>query len=193
MLTITTSIVCVAVPFKVREYIAHGKYVPYTAFSRASRLQALNGGDESITISASGALVAKGLERGGEENISMPDWLSASRNAVEITMEFHGSERAQALAAHHAVVLDIASRFNWELAVKYDIGQREKSAGDPRHDYSTLDSQSVGIIATQISFEQTMAQRVSQHTFTSPLKRSAPTSVGSPKRHIRKKMFSYRD
>ncbi len=56
----------------------------------------------------------------------MPDWLLVLLNTFELMNEFHSPDKAGALAAHHTVVLRLAARFNWELAVKYNIGRREK-------------------------------------------------------------------
>lgn len=106
----------VAVPYKVREHIAQGKYVPYTAFSKTARARALYGGDESLVISATGVMVAKGLDRAGEESVPLAEWIAAAQKAVELTREYHGDARANALAGHHGVVLGLANHFNWDLA-----------------------------------------------------------------------------
>ena len=64
-------------------------------------------------------------------------------------MDFHhGGVRANALAKHHAMILELACSHTWEIAMDYDIQQQELVSAQPTHDISTLDLMALTQIAT---------------------------------------------
>src|ERR1700722_7994885 len=123
------------------------EYVPYTALSHVARLKAAQG-EEDFVINGLGGLTAKGLDRKTERQIQMVDWQAAAHVAEDRIRAHHGDERAEALAAHHRIVTDLAHLHGWRTAVEYDIQQRELVAFRPAHDLSTLDSMALTLIAT---------------------------------------------
>jgi hypothetical protein len=59
----------------------------------------------------------------------------------------HGDVRATALMDHHAIVLGLACKYDWDLVMEYDIQQREAVAHNPSHDISFLDITALTIMA----------------------------------------------
>lgn len=133
----------------------------------------------------------KSLDRSSEGTISILDWQSAARSAEERTRTHHGN-RADALAAHHAIVMRLASLHDWEIAVAYDIRQRELIANHPTHDPSTLDRDALTLITTQMVRNRGAQLRPSQPSIGHPplLKRGAPSdSSSSPRKRFRSYCF----
>lgn len=99
--------------------------------------------------------------------------------------ERHGEARAGAFASHHKLVLDLGRSHNWEIAMEYDIQQREVVALNPSHDLGSLDLAALTIIAT----------RPISHVFnppsSSPSKRSSPPEslARSPRKRFRSHCF----
>ncbi|KAG2754091.1 hypothetical protein P692DRAFT_20671163, partial [Suillus brevipes Sb2] len=89
------------VPPKVDEAFKAFKYVPYSTLTSSARWQAIRSGEEAFTISASGSLTAKGLDRRNERSITLSDWIGAAEAAEDRTGHYHGAARAKALKAHH--------------------------------------------------------------------------------------------
>ncbi|KAF9442289.1 hypothetical protein P691DRAFT_848783 [Macrolepiota fuliginosa MF-IS2] len=79
----------IAIPKNVDRAFETFNYVPYPTLSHSARLDALEG-KEDFLINASGGILVKGLDRCNEENISLLDWLSASRVAVKQTRHHLG-------------------------------------------------------------------------------------------------------
>lgn len=178
-----------AVPPKVEEAFRVGKYVPYTALSNSERAKAANG--EETLVFSSGGLVSKTLDRSTENTISILDWQAAARASEDRTRIHHGA-RADALAAHHAIVLRLASMHSWEIAVAYDIRQRELFANHPRHDPSRLNNDVLTIITTRLVASRGAQSRSLPYSGgqASPLKRGAPAeSSTSPRKRFRSYCF----
>ncbi|KAG2144461.1 hypothetical protein DEU56DRAFT_754133, partial [Suillus clintonianus] len=179
-----------AVPPKVDEAFKAFKYVPYSTLTSSARWQAIRSGEEAFTISASGSLMAKGLDRRNERSITLSDWIGAADAAEDRTEHYHGVARAKALKAHHSVVLGLSRSHSWDVAVEYDIQQREMVAQHPQHDLSQLDDRALTIIATCIVARQpTISAPYSQPQ----LKRPSPTSSSQfqqpPKKKARLQCF----
>lgn len=66
---------------------------------------------------------------------------------------FHGDARADALQAHHRIVMGLAQRYSWSVAVDYDIQQRELAYADKAHDYSTLDGNALTLIMSNAALQ----------------------------------------
>ena len=81
----------------------------------------------------------------------MVDWHAASHSMEERIHFHHGDARAEALAMHHKVFMDLGHTHSWETAVKYDIQQHELSLLNPTHNLSSLDITALTIITTQAS------------------------------------------
>ena len=137
-----------AIPPKADDAFRALKYVPYTALTHAARMKAAHG-EEEFVLNAQGGLTARGLDRRNERTIGPIDWQGAAHAAEERTRTHHGDERAAALIAHHRIVLDLARLHDWEIALEYDIQQREMAALHPEHDLSTIDLAALTIIATR--------------------------------------------
>src|SRR6202011_4285549 len=113
-----------AIPTKAEDAFRQFKYVPYTALTLTVRLCAARG-EEDYVINAQGGLTAKGLDRRSEKSISLIDW-SAASETCEKRIRFHwGDTRAAAFEAHHKVVMKIARTHGWDIAMEYDIHQRD--------------------------------------------------------------------
>ena len=63
----------------------------------------------------------KGLEKRNEKAITMVDSFAASKTAVERTHFYWGQQRAEALASHNAIIMDLARSHSWNIAIEYDI------------------------------------------------------------------------
>lgn len=167
---------------KVEDAFKAHCYVPYTALSLASRMKAAHG-DESFIINSSGSLTVKGLDRSHERSISVIDWQAASRTAEERIRAHFGDVRANALAAHHAIVMNIARLHNWAITVEYDVSQRELASLNPTHDLSSMDATTLTIIATRPTAPVPAGYSAGA---SSPLKRGAPSEAAlcSPRKRM---------
>lgn len=163
-----------SIPSKVEDAFRSFRYVPYTALSHNARLRAARGEDE-FTINAQGGLTAKGLDRRNETSINTFDWIAASHVAEKRILFHHGGARADALAKHHAVVLELARSHTWDIAMDYDVQQRELVSLQPTHDISTLDLIALTLIATRPRGNTAQPASASKPN-SSPLKRSSPYS-----------------
>ncbi|KAF8998416.1 hypothetical protein BDQ17DRAFT_1428503 [Cyathus striatus] len=83
---------------RVDDAFLNWEYVPYTALTHSARVKSSKGEEEFI-INGKGGLSAKTLERATEKDISLEDWLCASKIAVELerVRVHHGIGRASAL------------------------------------------------------------------------------------------------
>ena len=72
-------------------------------------------------FNAQGGLTIKLLDRWNEKSISIVNWHTAARAAEDCTRVHHGIERAEALTAHHRLVMDLARSHTWDTAMDYDI------------------------------------------------------------------------
>jgi hypothetical protein len=171
-----------AIPPKVDEAFKNFGYVPYSSLTLAARLKASRG-EENIVFNAQGGLTVKSLDRRNEKLISAVDWHAAARAAEERIRFYHGVARAEAFAAHHKLVMDLRRSHNWDIAMEYDVQQREVAALNPSHDLSSLDAAALTIIATR---------PVTHHVTpsSSPLKRGLPSeSFQAPKKRQRSHCF----
>jgi hypothetical protein len=123
-------------------------YVPYSSLTLASRIKAARG-EEDFIFNAHGGLTVKALDRRNEKLISAVDWHAAARAAEERIRFHHGEARAAAFIMHHKLVMDLGRSHNWEIAMEYDVQQREVAALNPSHDLSSLDLAALTIIATR--------------------------------------------
>ena len=64
------------------------------------------------------------LRDGPEDNIEMGEWCEAAPTAVQLMQKHWRSDRADRLATHHAIVMDLASQYGWLSARRYDISVR---------------------------------------------------------------------
>ena len=156
--------------------------MPYTALTLPARQRAARG-EEDFVINAQGGITAKGLDWCSERHIDVFDWLASAKAAEDRTCRYHGDDHADALAAHHNIVQSLTRTHGWPIAVEYDIQQRELVADNPAHDFRTLDTAALTIIATCVA----LASCVNHPT--SPLKHSA--SSERPSALPRKKSRTY--
>jgi hypothetical protein len=172
-----------AIPLKVEEAFRRFQYVPYTALTTAARLKAAQG-EENFTINVQGGLTAKGLNRRNEKSISVVDWYAASMAAKGRIREHFGEGRATALAAHHKIVMDLGHSHNWDIAMEYDISQREMVALRPVHDLSTLDIAVLAIIATRPSVKPMPQPFLSASPSKRPFQYDHPTTPRKRSKHL---------
>ncbi|KAG1798543.1 uncharacterized protein HD556DRAFT_1266834 [Suillus plorans] len=112
-----------AIPPKVDDTFKGFKYVPYSVLTSTARWQAVRNGEEAFTITAAGAIAAKGLDRRNERSITLSDWIGAAEAAEERTEFYHGIARAVALKAHHSVVLGLSRSHSWDFVVGSSLVQ----------------------------------------------------------------------
>ena len=122
-------------------------YVPYSSLTSAARIKVAHG-EEDIVFNAQGGLTVKALDRRNEKLISAVDWHAAAHAAEERIRFYHGNARAEAFVAHHKLVMDLSHSHNWDIAMEYDVQQREVVALNPSHDLSSLDMAALTLIAT---------------------------------------------
>ncbi|KAG1726068.1 uncharacterized protein EDB91DRAFT_1086889 [Suillus paluster] len=142
------------VPPKVNEAFKAFKYVLYSTLTSSAWWQAIRSSKEAFTISASGSLMAKGLDRRNERSITLSDWIGATDVAEDRTEHYHVIACVKALKAHHSMVLGLSCSHSWDIAVEYDIQQCKMVAQHPQHDLSQLDDRALTIIATRIVTRQ---------------------------------------
>ncbi|KAJ7814995.1 hypothetical protein B0H13DRAFT_2463472, partial [Mycena leptocephala] len=127
---------------KVEELFKKWEYCPYTALTHSSRKIMARGEDEYAAVPTSGGgltLRTKTLNRTNETLISATDWQAAAQLAVKKIHQYWGSERASHLERHHETVTNISAMYSHEVAMEYDVRQREMLYNDPSHDISTTD------------------------------------------------------
>jgi hypothetical protein len=161
------------------------RYVPYSSLTLASRIKAARG-EEDFVFNAQGGITAKSLDRRNEKLISAVDWHAAARAAEERIRFHHGIARAEAFAAHHKLVMDLGRSHNWDIAMEYDIQQREVAALNPSHDLSSLDLAALTIIATR------PVMNISMPPSSSSPKRSAPSDNSSQAPRKRQRSHCFR-
>lgn len=172
----TSDSVSLAIPPKVEEAFKNFRYVPYSSLTLAARLRAARG-EEDLVINAQGGFTVKTLDRRNEKFISTVDWYAAARAAEERIRFHHGNTRADAFATHHKLVMDLGRSHSWEIAMDYDVQQRELVALHPSHDLSSLDVAALTLIATKPVSHQSLSSHVH------PSKRPPPTDgTGQPSR-----------
>ena len=152
-----------AIPPKVEEVFRLFRYMPYTSLSTLACVKVSHGKDEVI-LNLSGGFSVKSLDWRNEKSISVVEWHAAARVAKERTRFHHGEARADTLALHHKVVMDLGHAHSWEVAVEYDIQQCELSSLNPTHDLNSLDATALTVIAAHTSIQ------LSHPPTTSPLK-----------------------
>jgi hypothetical protein len=113
----------------------------------------------------------------------LSDWIGAADTAEDRTGHYHGATCAKALKAHHSVVLGLSRSHSWDVAVEYNIQQREMVAQHPQHNLSQLDDKALTIIATRIVTGQ---PAITTSYSQAQLKRPSPPS-SSPSQHLQKK------
>ncbi|KIM72053.1 hypothetical protein PILCRDRAFT_16477 [Piloderma croceum F 1598] len=173
----------IPIPPKVDDAFKSFRYVLYSSLTLASRIRAAHG-EEDLVFNAQGGLTVKSLDWHNEKLISTVDWHAAARAAEERIGFHHGEARAEAFALHHKLVMDLGCSHNWEIAMEYDIQQREVVALNPSHDLSSLDLAALTIIATHpVSHNTTPSSSLP--------KRSAPaeSSAQFPRKHFRSHCF----
>ena len=136
-----------AIPPKVDDAFKNFRYVPYSSLSLAARVKAARGEEDFVFNSLRG-LTVKSLDRRNEKLISTVDWHAAACAAEERIRFHHGDARATAFAAHHKLVMDLGRSHGWDIAMEYDVQQREVAALNPSHDLSSLDMAALTLIAT---------------------------------------------
>ncbi len=172
-------------PKRVEQLFAEFEQVPYTKLKPSvNPLEA----DEELVFH-NGRFVTKPIDRTGETRIDHMHWSNACKVAVERTRHYHGDSRANALAAHHEVVDQLAMPYTWPVAVAYDIQQRTVWASNPMHDISQLDERALSLVISKQSIatlQQSVAHPVSSGQPTSPAKRTASqhTADRPPKRAV---------
>lgn len=101
-------------------------------------------GRSEYFINADGGFSSAPLDRTGESEIGLADWLGAKTVAEERTRLHQGDDRADRLAVHHNLVIGLIPDQSLPVALAYDIKARELSAKDARHDLAVLDSRTLG-------------------------------------------------
>lgn len=108
-------------------------------------------GEEDFIFNSQGGLTIKSLDQHNEKLILTVDWHAAACAAEECICFHHGDAHAMAFAAHHKLVMDLGHSHTWDIAMEYDVQQREVAALNPSHhshDLSSLDMAALTLIAT---------------------------------------------
>ena len=158
--------------------------MPYSSLTSVACVRAARG-EEDFVFNLQGGLTIKGLDRRNEKLISAVDWHAASRAAEERIRFHHGDARAAAFAAHHKLIMDLGRSHNWDIAMEYDVQQREVVALNPSHDLSSLDMAALMLIATRpMSHQPTTSS-------SSPSKWHLPSEslAQGPKKRLRSHCF----
>ena len=170
-----------AIPPKVDEAFKNFRYVPYSSLTSAARTKAARG-EKDIVFNAQGGLTIKALDRRNEKLISAVDWHAAAHAAEERICFYHGVIHAEAFIAHHKLVMDLGHSHSWEIAMEYDVQQREVVALNPSHDLGSLDMAMLTLVATRPVVHHV-------NLVPSPTKRSSPSD--GPAQTPRKRQCSH--
>ncbi|KXN80965.1 hypothetical protein AN958_06528 [Leucoagaricus sp. SymC.cos] len=140
---------------------------------------------ESSIIAELSSLLAKPIDRSDNRNISIQDWCSIAVAVECKTQRVHGDGQADALQHHYQNVIGVSQMHSWQIAVDYDIQQRELACIDKRHNYSTLDGNTILLITTKATLQsmedlQVVVVLPSKWCF---IKELAVLSVSSKKQH----------
>ena len=90
-----------------------------TAFARQRTAR----GEVDICLNAQGAFTVKRLDRRSEGSILVVNSIAFGKAVEERTQSHHGDVRSAALACHHAVVLGLEHKYDWDLVMEYDTQQ----------------------------------------------------------------------
>lgn len=118
-----------------------GHYVPYSLLTLVACASVTQNDNDSVIITLSGD---HNLNRSGERNISVADWMAAAEAVVGLVRIHHGDVRVQAFEQHHHTIACIAAQADWQAAFLYDIQERKMAAADPKHNLGTMNQVSVG-------------------------------------------------
>ncbi|TFY54469.1 hypothetical protein EVJ58_g8845 [Rhodofomes roseus] len=133
---------------KIDDLIAQFKYVPYSSLTPAAHQKAAQS-DEAFVVDVDRSLKLKAPDQKSECSISLVDWLDAGKMVVAATCKHFGADRADRLTAHHGWVEHVTQAFGWDVAVEYDIREREAAAENPRHNLSTYNDKLALMIVVQ--------------------------------------------
>lgn len=154
--------VIVRAPTRVERAVKEGLFVPLTELTHAKRLEAVTDTD-SLTLTVEGTLKTRPLDPKGQELISQMDWLAASEALVGVIQSIHGDAMAGIFAAHFTVCRKVALEHSFEVAVRYDIQQRNIFAFDKRHDFSTIDTNALSVVVSALQTERMEALKLAIH------------------------------
>ncbi|KIJ41831.1 hypothetical protein M422DRAFT_780220 [Sphaerobolus stellatus SS14] len=140
----------IGVPPKIIRAFKAFDYVPYTSLTATARLKAEQ--EQELEWKADGSLAAKRFDWLDETAITDRAWQAAARLAVELARQHwpQGAVRAEALIGHHDVVTRLAESHGWQIAVRYDIRQRDTMHRVPQHDISTLSDAALTYVSSQV-------------------------------------------
>ncbi|KAJ7151299.1 hypothetical protein C8R43DRAFT_1004753 [Mycena crocata] len=139
-----SDVLLTVLPPKIEDLFRDYKYCPYPALTPAARKSAFRGEDDYSAIhTGDGGLTIrpKPIPRDKELYITSTDWHAASQLAVD-KLRVHWPNdpaRAENLGKHNQIVTNLAAQYSHDVAMAYDVHQRELMYGDSRHDVSTLD------------------------------------------------------
>ncbi|KIJ40023.1 hypothetical protein M422DRAFT_257089 [Sphaerobolus stellatus SS14] len=117
----------------------------------AARQRAENS-EHEMELRVDGTLAVKRLDQQDETSIREGAWQAASKLAVELAWEFwpQPEARENALMNHHDFVTNIADSHSWQVALAYDIRQREIMHCSPQHDISQFNEAVLSVVASCI-------------------------------------------
>ncbi|KIJ36502.1 hypothetical protein M422DRAFT_261054 [Sphaerobolus stellatus SS14] len=141
-----------------------------------------------MELRVNGTLAVKKLDWQDERAIREGPWQAASKLAVDLARQHWPQReiRADALSKHHSIVTEIADSHSWQIAVAYNIRQREIMHRTPQHDVSQFNEVILSIVTSQVLGESVAALRSQQYSQMSSVynilpKRSAPIDFqGTP-------------
>lgn len=120
--------------------------MPYHQLSTTARMAVTPKENESLL---SLLTANQNLDRTGELDIAVGEWMTAGEAVVKLVRRYHGDARANALEAHHKTVIGLAVRTDWQAAFSYDVAEREMAAAQPEHDLGTPNQTRVNLVTTE--------------------------------------------
>ena len=145
--------VTVRAPTQVERAVREGLFIPLTELTHTKRQEAVTE-TEALVLGVDGSLKVRPLDSKGQERISQMDWLAASEALVGVIRSIHGDAMADIFEAHFTVCRRIVLENSFEVAVRYDIQQRNIFAFDGRHDFSTLDTNALSVVVSTLQTER---------------------------------------
>lgn len=142
-----------AISSKLATAFRKANYVPYSLLTQTARSEKAQKGEEEMTFSVKGKLVAIGLDRSGERDLTFDQWSHAADVAERELQKYH-PDRARRLGLHHATVRRLNARpggGGWPVALAYDLRVREKAHADKKHDVSRFDAEEHALIVADFA------------------------------------------
>ncbi|KAL7277221.1 hypothetical protein ACG7TL_009071 [Trametes sanguinea] len=143
-----------------------GHYVPYHQLGTAARLTSAPKDHDNL-IAALLLSSNQPLDRAGELDIAISEWMAARDTVAKLTCAYH-------------VLTD------WHAAFTYGVAEREMAAAHPAHDLGTQNQAHTNLVQAEFLARRSHKEIMQQYRHSQPGRRSAPADhLGLPRKCAR--------